>query len=147
MTETLLRLDQLMAQGKIYFYNASDSEITRKTNPNKWSKKEILGHLIDSAIHNLLRFTEIQFADLPYSIKPYNQVELVVANDYQNNPTKSLLELWLALNQRIKLIIAKQNETTLAYSIILPNMETADLKFLINDYVHHLAHHLQQITK
>jgi|TARA_R110000737_G_scaffold264685_1_gene272514 hypothetical protein len=62
--------------------------------PKKWSKKEILGHLIDSGINNLQRFTEIQFSDRPYVIRKYNQNELVIVNDYQNAEIKEILDFW-----------------------------------------------------
>ena len=38
----------------------SDEAASRKPAPNKWSKKEILGHLIDSAANNHQRFMRLQ---------------------------------------------------------------------------------------
>ena len=62
----------------------SSEDLLRRPAPDKWSKQEILGHLIDSAINNLKRFTEIQFLPQPYSVISYRQNELVTVNDYQN---------------------------------------------------------------
>ena len=66
--------------------NISSEELLKRPGQGKWSKQEILGHLIDSAINNLKRFTEIQFLPQPYTVISYKQNELVIANDYQNLP-------------------------------------------------------------
>ena len=147
MTETINRLEQLLNSGTAYFTKASESELTRKPAPEKWSKKEIIGHLIDSGINNLQRFTEIQFENKPYRIRKYNQDELVKANDYQNAQTKEIVEFWLSVNNRIKSLIKQQTERTLKYKIELQKDNTSDLRFLIKDYVDHMEHHLNQIMK
>ncbi|GGZ90980.1 DinB family protein [Algibacter mikhailovii] len=116
-----------------------------KPSSDKWSKKEILGHLIDSAINNLQRFTTIQFVTKPFKIDSYGQYDLVVSNDYQNSNTSELLEFWKAINVRIMHVISLQNENTLNYKIVLTNGASSDLKFLMLDYVDHLEHHLNQI--
>jgi hypothetical protein len=92
-----------------------------KIDENKWSKKEILGHLIDSAINNLQRFTEIQYSEKPYKIRPYTQDALVKYNDYQNKNSQNLFDLWLHLNRHILEIIKNQTDNTLEYQLILPN--------------------------
>ncbi|NVK52939.1 MAG: DinB family protein [Flavobacteriaceae bacterium] len=123
----------------------TEEEMALKSTPEKWSKKEILGHLIDSAINNLQRFIEIQFAEKLYVVRKYNQVELVKANDYQNSETRELLNFWLSINKRIKKVIEKQTEETLKYKVQINDERIVDLRFLIKDYIDHLAHHLQQI--
>lgn len=116
-----------------------------KPAPGKWSKKEILGHLVDSAINNLRRFTEIQYQPLPYQVVKYNQDALVEANGYQDVPLHVILELWKALNIQIAWIMASQTTATLAYPVITPEGEHTDLRFLMEDYVDHMEHHLRQI--
>ena len=83
------------------FEKFSKEELLSKSAPNKWSRLEILGHLIDSAINNLKRFTEIQFQPQPYQVVSYQQNELVAVNNYQNLPVAHLLDLWKTLNQQI----------------------------------------------
>lgn len=138
-------LEAFLLKGEQYIAETSENELSYKPSLNRWSKKEILGHLIDSGINNLQRFTKMQFEAKPFVIQKYNQDELVKANDYQNADIRELLGFWLAVNYRILKVIDLQNEKTLAYGIFLGNGETADLKFLIADYVNHLAHHLNQI--
>ncbi|GGD06264.1 DinB family protein [Hyunsoonleella pacifica] len=145
MNKTISELELLLSDGLNYIANAPEIEFSKKLSSKKWSKKEILGHLIDSAINNLQRFTEIQFETEPYIIKQYSQDELVKANHYQSADTKELLDLWIALNNRILFVIKNQNEETLNYKVHTNNTTIVDLKFLIKDYVDHLSYHLNQI--
>ncbi|MDN3677097.1 DinB family protein [Flavobacterium paronense] len=117
-----------------------------KATETSWSKKEILGHLVDSAINNLQRFTEIQHAAEPYRIRPYNQDELVKANCYQHKNTQDLITLLIALNRHIIYLVKNQTAVTLKYPIVLPNKTVTDLAFVIEDYFVHFYHHLNQIT-
>ncbi|WRU96739.1 hypothetical protein RYX51_06580 [Priestia filamentosa] len=51
-------------------YNSmSEEEISNRPSQNKWSKKEILGHLCDSAINNIERFIKIQYEEPVYRIQ------------------------------------------------------------------------------
>jgi len=145
MKEQVEKLKKLIVNGRKYFRQTGEESLSWKPIPEKWSKKEILGHLIDSAINNLQRFTEIQFAPKPYQIRSYRQVELVKANNYQSASARDLTILWQAVNRRIQQVILLQTELTLAFPIILGNGDSADLAFLIRDYVDHLEHHLNQI--
>ncbi len=99
------------------------------------------------AINNLQRFTEIQYAEKPYKIRPYNQDALVKYNDYQNKNNQNLFDLWLHLNRHILEIIKNQTDKTLAYQLILPNGTLTNLQFLIEDYIEHLFYHVSQIIK
>ncbi len=147
MTKTTNKIEQLLKTGLAYLTQSSELEMSRKESAGKWSKKEILGHLIDSGINNLQRFTEIQFENKPYQIRTYNQDELVKANDYQNSDTMEIVEFWNVINNRILNLIKKQSEKTLNYKIELEKDNFSDLRFLINDYAKHLEHHLKQIMK
>ena len=145
MKKSIHHLEELIHDALDFIASASDKKLSIKPAPEKWSKKEILGHLIDSAINNLQRFTEIQFSGKPFSIKRYDQDELVKANVYQQADLNELFDLWLCLNERITTIMKAQTEDTLAFDIVLPDGEKSDLKFLMEDYVVHLEHHLKQV--
>ena len=125
----------------------STEELLKRPAPGKWSKKEILGHLIDSAINNLKRFTEIQFLPQPYTVISYKQHELVIVNDYQNLPLQHLLDLWQALNRQIVLVVKNIPEEKLAYPVDpqYENHELKTLSWIICDYVAHMEHHFRQI--
>ncbi len=125
----------------------SSTELLNKPAPGKWSNKEILGHLIDSAINNLKRFTEIQFLPQPYSIIGYKQDELILVNNYQTLPIDHLLDLWQALNRQIVFVVRNIPAEKLNYPVD-PQYENKELKTLgwvICDYVAHMEHHFTQI--
>lgn len=134
----LNKLEDLFASGAITDFEAKRAKAA-------WSKKEILGHLIDSAINNLQRFTEIQYAEKPYKIRPYNQDELVKANGYQDKNNQDLFGLFIALNRHIVYVMKKQDKESLKYEIVLPNQTVTDLQFVMEDYIDHFHHHLNQI--
>lgn len=144
MQHAILKFEQLIAENAIYFPTI-DNAILETKNPAKWSKKEILGHLVDSAIHNLVRFTEINYLEKPYHHRPYNQNDLVSLNQYQTIDTNELVQLWLSLNKQIIRIFKSIDHKALDYQIILNDQSVIDLKFLMTDYVEHLEHHINQI--
>ena len=138
-------LEKLLMETQEFLLQTPIEGLEYKPSENKWSKKEILGHLIDSGINNLQRFTEIQFAPKPYTVRDYNQDQLVKANDYQNSVLSDILELWLGLNMQILKVIDLQTDETLKFKILLSNGKFVDLEFLIKDYTAHMQHHLNQI--
>ena len=91
MIEITNKLKELLKIGLEYLSQSSELEMNTRRSPEKWSKKEILGHLIDSGINNLQRFTEIQFEERPYILRTYNQDELVKANSYQTSETSEIM--------------------------------------------------------
>lgn len=147
MIELISNLECLVSEVSKYVSETSDGVLSEKTIPEKWSKKEILGHLIDSGINNLQRFTEIQFDEKPYKLESYNQNELVKANQYQGADSDEILNLLQAINRRIIQIIKAQTEESLEYKIVAENGTFLNLKFLIGDYVNHFEHHVKQIIE
>ena len=125
----------------------SSEDLLKRPAPGKWSKQEILGHLVDSAINNLKRFTEIQFLPQPYSVISYRQNELVMVNDYQNLSVDHLLDLWRALNRQVVLVVKRIPTDKLNYPVD-PQYEDREMKtlgWIICDYVAHMEHHFRQI--
>ena len=114
--------------------------------PGKWSKQQILGHLIDSAINNLKRFTDIQFLPKPYKVQSYKQNELMEVNNYQSLPLGHLLHLWQALNQQIIFVVENIPAEKFHYPVNpqYDNKEMKTLGWLICDYVAHMEHHWKQ---
>jgi hypothetical protein len=144
MQNTIFKFEQLLNENAIYFPTI-DNAILEAKNPGKWSKKEILGHLVDSAIHNLVRFTEINYVEKPYHHRPYSQNDLVNSNQYQEMDINELTQLWLSINKQIIRVFKGVDEKALDYQIILNDQSVIDLKFLMTDYVAHLEYHIDQI--
>ncbi len=112
--------------------------------PGKWSRKEILGHLVDSARYNLERFTEISYKPQPYIVHTYDQDDLVKINAYDAMDSSEVIQLWQVLNQQIIRVLGNIPESTFDYKIILPSGEENTFRFLAEDYVVHMEHHMKQ---
>jgi hypothetical protein len=113
--------------------------------PGKWSRKEQVGHLIDSALNNLKRFTDAQASESSaYIVQRYEKDHLVRVNQYQVLAVEHLLSMWINLNQQILYVVGAIPETMLAHPVVIgPAHESVyTLRWLIDDYVHHLEHHL-----
>src|SRR5688572_28641543 len=125
----------------------SSEELLKRPAQGKWSKKEILGHLVDSAINNLKRFTEIQFLPQPFTVVSYQQNDLVTVNNYQNLPLDHLLKFWEVLNQHIVYVVKNIPEEKLEYHVDpqYENREMKTLAWIICDYVAHMEHHFKQV--
>ncbi|MDB5012311.1 MAG: hypothetical protein JWQ25_513 [Daejeonella sp.] len=147
MQDTINKIENAFKVVQQLFSQTSEEEAEFKATPQKWSKKEILGHLCDSAINNLQRFTEVQYESKPYNVRKYKQDELVRANNYQQIPIEQTLNLWLALNKQIISLIKYQTIKTLNFEIITGNYDLQSLKWLMEDYAIHMEHHIQQIRK
>lgn len=146
MQETIKKTEDLLAQGHAYFTNQDEATLREPIAPGKWSRKQILGHLIDSALNNLQRFTEIGYQPQPYRYREYNQSELVTVNDYQNAETIEILRLWILLNKQIVRVMQSQTEERLTLKVQLTDGDISDLRFVMTDYPEHMAHHMKQIT-
>jgi hypothetical protein len=114
-----------------------------RPSPGKWSKKEILGHLIDSAQNNIRRFIVAQYNDLPEII--YNQDEWVRMAGYQDYPLQELIQLWILLNKQLYRILSLLSADAAKRKCLTNSTEAHSLEWLAADYNRHLLHHLHQI--
>lgn len=134
-----------MAQ--IQFSTIADHEWSLKPSPVKWSKKEILGHLVDSAQNNLRRFVVSQYQqnDKVY----YHQNEWVKYQNYQEADTKDILALWALLNKQLARTLVNIPADRLKHTCDTgkTKQELYSLEFLAEDYLVHLKHHLSQILQ
>lgn len=124
----------------------SNVELTLKPGPSKWSKKEVLGHLIDSAQNNLRRFITGQYETEPPHIV-YAQDNWVEINKYNQSDPRDLILLWRLLNERICVVLEtmpEQNHLKTCNTGKGRN-ELHSLEWLAEDYVSHFKHHQRQI--
>lgn len=146
MQNAIYKFEKLLHENSEYL-RSLDNETLENKLPEKWSKKEILGHLVDSSIHNLIRFTEINYLPKPYNHRPYNQNDLVNINQYQTMDMEELIQLWYSINKQIIRLFKSVDEKALDYEILLSDGTMINLDFLMKDYVEHLEHHINQIKK
>jgi hypothetical protein len=122
-----------------------ETDFSAKPNPAKWSKKEVLGHLTDSAENNLRRFICGQYENEP-KIR-YEQNFWVTANDYLNAPSNEVIANWKLINFKICRVLNSMPKENYSKNCDTgkdsPNLLT--IEWLAIDYVKHLKHHLNQI--
>jgi hypothetical protein len=141
--EKIAVLSAIIANQRKFFAKSDDEIFARKPSGDKWSKKEITGHLIDSAMNNIQRFIRGQYENNPAIT--YDQDLWVRYSGYQQTSLESLFELWALLNERILMIIGLIPEEKLDKTCLVDGKEYS-VKWLINDYIRHLEHHLSQIN-
>ena len=126
--------------------NAVPEEVySHKPGPGKWSKKEILGHLVDSAQNNIRRFVVAQYEDVPRIV--YDQDKWVTIADYQHYPTDELIALWGLLNRHICLLLKNMTPEAAGRRCDNSDTKTHTIEWLAADYCNHLLHHLHQILE
>ena len=122
----------------------SDAEAGARPAPGKWSRKEILGHLIDSVSNNHQRIVRMQL-EPQISFPGYKQELWVTTQRYRQEPWKVMIQAWEGFNRHLLHVVAQIPEEKLANSCSLDGGEPVKLDFLVRDYVRHLEHHLGQI--
>jgi hypothetical protein len=123
----------------------STTEATAKPNPLKWSKQEILGHLIDSASNNQHKFVRTMQAETPLSFVGYAQQEWVEAQQYNRMNWVEIIALWESFNRLLAHIVQHTPLEKLENTISIDGSQAFSLGFIQADYVEHLKHHLNQI--
>ena len=142
MEQTIKELLSIVNEYATKIGSIPDNEFSEKQRPGKWSKKEVLGHLIDSAQNNLRRFICGQYETEPPKIS-YQQDFWVNANAYQSADKNDVILLWKLTNQRIATVLQTMPSENHSKQCNTGTLRT--LSWLADDYVKHMKHHLNQI--
>jgi hypothetical protein len=130
------------AEKKLRKTNAA--ETTKPVLAGGWSRKQVIGHLIDSASNNHQRFVRAVLQgslDFP----GYDQDGCVLVQAPQEADWELLVSLWAAYNRYLAHVIAHLPEAKLGTACRIGSGEAVTLEFVATDYVRHLLHHLGQI--
>jgi hypothetical protein len=121
------------------------SDFTHKPAPGKWSKQELLGHLIDSGHNNLRRFVVTQYEENPHVV--YDQDFWVSVNGYQHMVKDEVILLWTLVNERICEVLNSMPEANYLKECNTGKSinEFHSLQWLAADYVKHLKYHMNQV--
>ncbi|HKG93882.1 MAG TPA: DinB family protein [Gemmatimonadaceae bacterium] len=133
-----------------------EGESRKRRAPGAWSRKQIVGHLVDSAANNHARFVRAQLEPEHLDFPGYEQDGWVAAQRYEAEPWAQLVELWRLYNLHIAHVMsgasaevlgrrrARHSLDRIAWQLV-PRDEPATLEYFMRDYVGHLKHHLAQI--
>jgi len=112
--------------------------------PGKWSRKEVLGHMLDSASNNHQRFVRAQI-DSNLTFPDYAQKSWVERQGYKDETWADLVLFWKCYNLHLLRVVSRISEDKLNILCTVGNDEPVTLGFLVEDYVVHLKYHLKQI--
>ncbi len=129
--------------------------LSERPGPDRWSGKEVLGHLIDSAYNNHQRFLRGATQE-HLRFVGYDQNEWVRRNAYQQRPAEEVVATFFTVQHHLAAVIAtlpedRLNRQTSEHDFHRMAMRKvaagtpSSLGFLIEDYLYHLVHHLRQI--
>lgn len=124
--------------------NITENEAGKRPLPGKWSKKEILGHLIDSACNNQQKFVRTMAGE-HLDFVGYKQNHWVDSQKYNKKNWKELIVFWQTYNLHISHIIENVETEVLTNTITIEEAGPFTLEFIMKDYLEHLKHHLKQI--
>ncbi len=138
-------LDRIIAVSR-HLLEVDEETASGKPAPGKWSPKEIIGHLIDSAANNHHRFVRLQH-EQQLEFPGYEQDEWVRIQHYKDRDWKELVILWATYNRHLLHVIRHVDPACLerTWTVGEGTDESPTLRFLMEDYFDHMRHHLSQI--
>ena len=129
------------------YKNLDDTITSIKLSADKWSLKEIIGHLIDSAANNHQRFIRLQICSkLIFPDYQEDNNKWITLSQYNKMIYKNILLLWKHYNILLMNIIKNVGKKALSNYWIMDNKKFT-LKELIIDYIRHIKEHLEQFEK
>jgi len=144
MKELSTKLSTLVERAESRLRAVGSQESAEPVLSGGWSRRQVLGHLIDSASNNHQRFVR---AALQPSLEfpGYDQNANIRLQAVQEADWSLLISLWAAYNRYLAHILAHLPASKLETPCRIGSNEIVTLEFLARDYVRHLAHHLAQI--
>jgi hypothetical protein len=144
MSELAARLLKIVDGAEPRLIAVSASESLVPVLRGGWSRRQVMGHLIDSASNNHQRFVRAMLADA-LEFPGYDQAGNVRVQAVQEAGWELLVSLWASYNRYLAHVIGQLPEDKLDMSCRIGNGEPVTLRFVAVDYVEHLMHHLGQI--
>ena len=109
-----------------------------------WSRKQELGHLIDSATNNRVRFIKAALEG-EYSGPSYDGAGWVEMGGYSEMSWPDLIDIWIALNRALVVVLQRIRPERLRAQCRIGDASPVSLEFIIEDYILHMRHHLDHI--
>jgi len=142
--KSLKKLETIIKETPARLQKFRAEKVATKPAPGKWSPKEELGHLLDSAANNHQRIVRVQMED-KLAMPGYQQDKWVKLHSYQERQWSELVTLWAALNQHLLAAARSVPDDAWTHTCSVGDSGPMTLQFVFEDYIQHMLHHLQHI--
>jgi len=137
-------LAHIVDAAEIRLRQVSEEESGQPALPGGWSRKQVLGHLIDSASNNHQRFVRAALADA-LEFPNYDTPGSVRIQEVESGGWTMLVDLWASYNRYLAHVIRHLPAAKLEVVCRIGPNAPVSLRYLAEGYVQHLVHHLDQI--
>jgi hypothetical protein len=141
-----LKLQATVEREAAQISRLTEADAAVKGSSPAWSKKEELGHLIDSAANNHVRFVRASL-EPEFRGPTYQQNGWVDRHGYYDMPWDDIVEFWRRYNALLAAVVRRIPEDRLQTPCVIGDSAPVTLRFLIEDYVLHMQHHLDHILR
>ena len=138
-------LGRTVAQAKPLLMKLDNADTSTRPHVDKWSKKEIVGHLLDSASNNHQRFVRAALLGTTFTFPGYDQNPLVELQHFNDVDWNFLIDFWASYNRFLAHVINNLSADAATITCNIGNNPPATLEWIASDYVEHLKHHLNQV--
>jgi hypothetical protein len=142
--DAVAKLSEILTKAPELLSAISAEHAAKHEAPDKWSKKQELGHLVDSACNNHQRVVRAQLETEP-SLPDYDGDRWVALHDYQGMEWNEIIGRWRVLNEQLVRAASAISQQAAERKLTVGGGNPITLSFLVNDYVDHLLHHLRHI--
>ncbi len=142
--QSLIALQQLIDRLPARLQSLPSDKVESKPASDKWSAKEELGHLLDSAANNHQRIVRAQLEEHP-AMPGYDGDAWVALHQYQRRDWPSLIERWTALNRQLLAAAEAVPDSGWSRTLTIADSAPLTLQFVFDDYIHHMLEHLRHM--
>lgn len=135
--------ERLAAAGEV-LKGVSEMEAGESVTPSGWTRRHVLGHLLDSCINNHVRFVRASL-NASFEGPSYDQKGWVSTHGYAQMSWQTLVDFWISHNQLLLAAVRGIQEEKYLVPCRIGDHDVVTLEFLMLDYLDHTEHHIRQI--
>lgn len=141
-----LRFEETIEREAAHLGRITEADAAKRPAQDAWSKKQELGHLVDSAANNHVRFV---FGSLQPEFRgpTYDGRGWVERHGYDHMPWAEILDFWHRYNRFVAALVRRIPEDRMNASCVIGDGRPVTLQFIIEDYLAHMQHHLDHILQ